>query len=295
MTQVTRTYDDAEWQLVPKDPTTEMLRARDGISNVVSIYRTMLAAAPQPPAVRGSPVETDDLTAEAIQFMAIFDKACEQPDPWAYLISAANLQQLQGAIDNRLKQGGAAGELPEWPDPRVQAVYALLNSSEIEESMPKGEHWDGWVSRHIVAALAPAAVQPGPVGVVTDSDLRKLRSIIETIKGGAENWPNGWSGTVGNCDAALDILARAAVQGSEPRDAVEVDAVHAHFTPFYLLANARRIVNRGMARSANWVLAMELFAVGSTSAHRICEEAGIDPNSVKVTRAAIAACTGSKG
>lgn len=266
MTQVTRTYDDAEWQLAPKNPTTEMLRARDGISNVVSIYRTMLAAAPQPPAeqsvyqtcsghgliggpsfhqpdeggvpcpdcaAQNGPAATDDLTAEAVQFMAIFDKACEQPDPWAYLISAANLQTLQWAIDDRLKRGG-------------------------------------------------------PIGVVTDAEIEALAS-----RYGVRSHEMPPSGTIAFSRVLLD---RAAGQGSEDkRDAVKVDTVHAHFTPFYLLANARQLANREMARSENWVLAMKLFAVGSTSAHRICEEAGIDPDGVKVTRAAIAARAGSEG
>jgi hypothetical protein len=61
---------------------------------------------------------------------------------------------------------------------------------------------------------------------------------------------------------------------------------HGHREDYYLLANARRIVKRQYQRSPNWVIAMELFATGSTSAHQICRDAGIDPDAYKVERAA---------
>jgi hypothetical protein len=64
---------------------------------------------------------------------------------------------------------------------------------------------------------------------------------------------------------------------------------HGHREDFYLLANCRRMLGRTHAKSPNWVIAMELFATGSTSAYQICTEAGIDPDSTKVERAAIAA------
>jgi hypothetical protein len=44
-----------------------------------------------------------------------------------------------------------------------------------------------------------------------------------------------------------------------------------------ILANVRRIVKR--TRMANWVLAMETFGFGSTSAHAMCERLGLDPDS----------------
>ncbi len=57
----------------------------------------------------------------------------------------------------------------------------------------------------------------------------------------------------------------------------------AHFTPFYLMANARRIVPEIYnKRNANWVLAKDLFAVGSNSAIAICREANIDPDGHEV-------------
>ena len=54
-------------------------------------------------------------------------------------------------------------------------------------------------------------------------------------------------------------------------------------TPRQILANARRIACRRLKRAPNWVLAMDVFAVGSTYAHWICKDAGIDPDSTKTT------------
>jgi hypothetical protein len=75
-----------------------------------------------------------------------------------------------------------------------------------------------------------------------------------------------------------------------PRDPVgepTCDLKHAHFTPFYLLSNARRICSREYQRKPNWVLAMNLFALGSTSATKVCREAGIDPDGLEVTKAVL--------
>lgn len=52
-----------------------------------------------------------------------------------------------------------------------------------------------------------------------------------------------------------------------------------HFSPVYLLANARRIAAPEYAMMPNWALATQIFAVGSTTANTICRENGIDPNS----------------
>ena len=44
-----------------------------------------------------------------------------------------------------------------------------------------------------------------------------------------------------------------------------------------ILANVRRIVKR--TRMPNWVLAMEVFGFGSTSANLMCERLGLSPDS----------------
>lgn len=64
-----------------------------------------------------------------------------------------------------------------------------------------------------------------------------------------------------------------------------MDKLAMNFTPFFIMANVRRILSQARnARTANWVLAMEIFAVGSTSANRICSEAGIDPDGYKIEK-----------
>ena len=46
----------------------------------------------------------------------------------------------------------------QWDDPRVQRVYELLCS---DEAPPKEQHWEGWLARRIVDALAASpAAQP---------------------------------------------------------------------------------------------------------------------------------------
>lgn len=58
-----------------------------------------------------------------------------------------------------------------------------------------------------------------------------------------------------------------------------------HREPYYLLKNCRRLLPRTKWNSKpNWVIAMELFATGSTSAREICREAGIDPDGLEVVK-----------
>lgn len=45
--------------------------------------------------------------------------------------------------------------LPEWEDPRVQLVYDLLCDGLAPPD--PAEHWEGWMARRIVAALAAMA------------------------------------------------------------------------------------------------------------------------------------------
>lgn len=78
-------------------------------------------------------------------------------------------------------------------------------------------------------------------------------------------------------------LERASQPGSG--ETVKVDAVHANFTPFYIMSNVRRICAQYYNNHrANWVLAMDVFAVGSRSARQICLDAGIDPDGYTVIR-----------
>ena len=59
----------------------------------------------------------------------------------------------------------------------------------------------------------------------------------------------------------------------------------ANFTPFYIMANVRRLLSGAHnKRLPNWVLACEIFAVGSTTAHKVCAEAEIDPEGYTITK-----------
>lgn len=53
---------------------------------------------------------------------------------------------------------------------------------------------------------------------------------------------------------------------------------HGHREDVYLMANVRHMLSRRYRSMPNWVVAMDLFATGSTSAHQICYDAGIDPD-----------------
>ena len=54
MTIATTTYDDAFWQVVPKEPNIEMLNSMDK-SSAFQTYKNMLAAAPTLPSVQALP------------------------------------------------------------------------------------------------------------------------------------------------------------------------------------------------------------------------------------------------
>lgn len=56
------------------------------------------------------------------------------------------------------------------------------------------------------------------------------------------------------------------------------DAIHADV----LLANARRIASRKYQGQPNWVVAMEVFGLGSTYAFKLCHSLGIDPDAKRV-------------
>lgn len=93
-------------------------------------------------------------------------------------------------------------------------------------------------------------------------------------------------------DPILDAIEalRAAPPPQQP--APTCDVWHAHFTPFYLLANCRRIAAAKYRSKPNWVIAMELFALGSNSARKVCQDAGIDPDAPQVRPAAMSAAQG---
>jgi hypothetical protein len=61
--------------------------------------------------------------------------------------------------------------LPDWNDPRVQAVYEILCSFEMSPN--KEEHWEGWTARRIVGALTTHREHPAAQQELADMEARK--------------------------------------------------------------------------------------------------------------------------
>ncbi|QOY96635.1 DUF3850 domain-containing protein [Massilia sp. UMI-21] len=90
--------------------------------------------------------------------------------------------------------------------------------------------------------------------------------------------------------AQMQDYARAAIASCCALPAK--DDAHGHREDWYLMANARRITEqpiRLVRTMTNREFASELFATGSNSAHKICLDAGINPDGFTVERAALAA------
>lgn len=109
MTQVTRSYDDAEWKLVPKEPAQEMIDNTaffGGIDEARITYIAMLAAAPQLPAAQSRPVgAVTDADIRKIFIAAGFTIKEGQADlkPYVYTAAHALLDRaaVQGSEDKR--------------------------------------------------------------------------------------------------------------------------------------------------------------------------------------------------
>lgn len=87
--------------------------------------------------------------------------------------------------------------------------------------------------------------------------------------------------------AASAMARRLAASQAAPAKAEGPKLAHGHRDDWYLMANARHLAEmpiRKAVRLPNWAFASELFATGSTSAHQICRDAGIDPDDFKVER-----------
>jgi len=81
----------------------------------------------------------------------------------------------------------------------------------------------------------------------------------------------------------MTIPSKAKGDGmSEWQDYERYRADMAGKTPRQILANVRRLLPRYKAKTLNWVLAMEVYGVGSSFAHEICEEHGIDPDGITI-------------
>lgn len=84
-------------------------------------------------------------------FLSLFTSSAGQEMTEAVI---RNVENLERSVTARLAQ--PAAEL-EFEDQRVQTVYQILCD---DERPPKGEHWEGFAARKIVAALEQPAAQP---------------------------------------------------------------------------------------------------------------------------------------
>ncbi|MBY3263851.1 hypothetical protein HFO15_19690 [Rhizobium laguerreae] len=57
----------------------------------------------------------------------------------------------------------------------------------------------------------------------------------------------------------------------------ELDQALAKYHPGYVLANTRRLLARKHMKRPNWVIVMDIYGLGSTYAHWLCQRYGIDP------------------
>lgn len=97
----------------------------------------------------------------------IFSPACERTEGLCLSIVREDGQDVIFVKRPEAQAAPAAVAEPNTPftDPRVQIVYGLLADSEAMP--PDGQHWEGWVARRIVDALAaaPAAAAHFPAAV----------------------------------------------------------------------------------------------------------------------------------
>jgi len=141
-------------------------------------------------------------------------------------------------------------------------------------------------------AQAPVAAAPD---ALDDDELARLRRVVRLL-GMDSEVPQDDATLCGCLFSVLGMIARKLEQAHAGADEAKTMA-HGHRDDFYLLANGRRLGLEPISRvrhMPNWVLAMELFATGSTSANQICRGAGVDPDSCTIERAAIQAAQEEK-
>lgn len=153
----------------------------------------------------------------------------------------------------------------------AQRHYTYMMQPEREEARIKA-------AGEFVEKLRAATYAPPATPQESDAqELRATRDMLESARRELEMIREAL-GVTYEPHQNLFMRTMAAARGVS----AHVESVKANFTPLYLMANARRICSGKHQRSANWVLAMELFAVGSNTARRICQEAGVDPDGLEV-------------
>lgn len=151
----------------------------------------------------------------------------------------------------------------------------------------------GFVQAATALAHQPAQEQAEPTTPETDGqDRRALELANAALIASEPKFPEGWDRherAIHLTSCALNKPAAQQEPVAAPQQAAALKPAHGHRDDYYLLANGRRLGLEPISRvrsMPNWVLAMELFATGSTSAHQLCRDAGVDPYSTTTQRAA---------
>lgn len=97
---------------------------------------------------------------------------CETHDCMGPHTTAANMDDATAQWNHRALPRFKPDQFPDFYDPHVQIVYTALCDPELNTSPNREEHWEGWISRNIVAALRAA---PAPQG---DAELYRIRDLI---------------------------------------------------------------------------------------------------------------------
>lgn len=88
-------------------------------------------------------------------------------------------------------QNNAAQALPDFNSPEVQTVYGALCGTE---QPPAGEHWDGWVSRHIVLALSKLRAERVQAGAPVADERAAFEAAMQMRGQNIYRWPNPHGG-----------------------------------------------------------------------------------------------------
>jgi hypothetical protein len=191
----------------------------------------------------------------------------------------------------------ACDEMERWQKKRAKAGLEIGTEGSLVDGI-------GWLYAYIekleAAQQEPVAAPQQTARIIGDQRWSKEDEMTEgwiAAQQAAAPGPKQWTDKeiadacvqaglgILECNALLVIL-----KGSAPgTPEAPKKPAHGHRDDYYLLANGRRLGLEPISRvrnMPNWVLAMELFATGSTSAHQICRDAGVDPDSTTIQRAA---------
>lgn len=106
-----------------------------------------------------------------------------------------------------------ATALADWADPAVQRVYTILTDGELPSN--REEHWEGWVSRRIVATLSSDLLTPDQARRMADE--ARSEGIVEGYQHG-RSFNGGAPRRLGDLNAHdIEIIDSRASPDHPPR------------------------------------------------------------------------------